>query len=121
MKAVFSTDQCQGIPSVPVPQGFCPEGVAQTCFDDDLLFLVEHAIPPSIGGKRVFAHLLYYATLDPRTTMQHSLLNTLGEYGDEAIVLIDSIEALARSKGSPCPGNLPQDFISLRSDAGDPP
>ncbi|GCE32114.1 hypothetical protein KDA_75980 [Dictyobacter alpinus] len=102
MQAVFPASQLKDISSAHLPKGFCPEGVAQTCFDSDLLYLIEHAIPPSINGLKIFAHLLYHATLDPRTSMQHSLFQATGECGDEAIVLIHSIEALARTETSPC-------------------
>ena len=102
MKAVVRTDQPQDISITPLPEGFHPEGVGQNSIDSNVLYLVEHAIPTSLGGLKIFAHLLYYATLDPKTTMQHSLFQATGEYGDEAIVLIHSIEALARTETSPC-------------------
>ena len=83
-----------------VPQGFAPEGVAPAVFDEQTLYLVHHALPTNLRG--VFAHLLYYATLDPRTSMQQSLFQVTGETRDEAIALISSVEALAKTPGSPC-------------------
>lgn len=83
-----------------VPPGFAPEGVAPAVFDEQTLSLVHHALPANLQG--VFAHLLYYATLDPRTSMQHSLFQVTGETRDEAIALISSVEALAKTPGSPC-------------------
>jgi hypothetical protein len=86
--------------NLPVPDGFAPEGVAEACIDETTLSLVQSALPPCIGGRDLFVHLLYYATLDPKTTMQYSLFHTTGEINHEAIVLIRSVDALAKSPGS---------------------
>jgi hypothetical protein len=51
--------------NLPVPDGFAPEGVAEACIDQTTLSLVQSALPPRIGGRDLFVHLLYYATLDP--------------------------------------------------------
>ena len=76
MKAIPFPEQEDSRSFSPVPPGFYPEGVDLTSFDNDLLYLVEHAIPPSIGGLRIFSHLLGYATLDPESSMQRSLFQT---------------------------------------------
>lgn len=86
--------------SLPVPQGFLPEGVDETCVDAETLYLLEHALPPHYRG--MVAHLLSYATLSPRTSMQPSLFRIIGEAHNEAIVLISSVDALAKSPNSPC-------------------
>jgi hypothetical protein len=83
---------------VPLPLGFTPEGVTETFIDPATIHLVEQTIP---GGRELLAHLLYYATVDPRTTMQRSFFHATGEANDEAIVLISSVEALAKSPNSP--------------------
>jgi hypothetical protein len=88
--------------NLPVPDGFEPEGVAEACIDETTLYLVQSALPPRIGGRDLFVHLLYYATLDPKTTMQYSLFHATGEASNEAIVLITSVNALAKSPGSKC-------------------
>ncbi len=85
---------------LPVPQGFLPEGGSERCIDQETLYLLKHALPPNYQG--IFAHLLFYATLSPRTSMQPSLFHATGEANNEAIVLISSVDALAKSPGSPC-------------------
>ncbi len=83
---------------LPLPPGFTPEGVEIALIDQQTLYLIEHAIP---GGRDVFLHLLYYATTRPETAMQRSLFTATGESNDEAIALICSVEALAKSPRSP--------------------
>jgi len=86
------------ISALPLPFGFTPEGVEIALIDQRTLSLVEHAVP---GGRDVFVHLLYYATISPQTTMQRSLFAATGESNDEAIALISSVEVLAKSPNSP--------------------
>jgi len=81
------------ISALPLPFGFTPEGVEIALIDQRTLSLVEHAVP---GGRDVFVHLLYYATISPQTTMQRSLFAATGESNDEAIALISSVEVLAK-------------------------
>ena len=97
---VTSTDQAQHLP--PVPEGFLPEGVSLTCFDQETLSFVEHALPARLEGLKIFAHLLSYGTLDPHTSMQQRLCQATGETQQEVIVLLRSVHALAKSPGSPC-------------------
>lgn len=82
---------------VPLPHGYAPEGVSETIIDPATLRLIE--ILP--GGRELFVHILHYATLDPKTTMQRSLFHATGEGNNEAIVLIKNVEALAKSPNSP--------------------
>ncbi len=98
---VTSTDET--ISLLPAaPEGFCPEGVPTTYFDKETLYLIEHAIPPHLNGLKIFAHLLYYGTIHPKTCMQYSILQATGETQDEVIILIRSVDTLAKSPGSPC-------------------
>ena len=95
-----SKGQAQTLPIIP--EGYQPEGVVTTIFAKETIYLLEHALPPRPGGLRIFAHLLYYGTVSPKTAMQKSLFEATGETQDEVIVLITSVEALAKSPGSPC-------------------
>ncbi len=88
----------RNLPVSVVPAGFSPEGVEVTCVDPATLYLAEHALPPKYSG--LLAHLLLYATRHPKTTMQLSLFHATGEANTEAILLISSVDALAKSPGS---------------------
>jgi len=88
----------RNLPVSVVPAGFSPEGVEVTCADPATLYLAEHALPPKYSG--LLAHLLLYATRDPKATMQLSLFHTTGEAYNEAILLISSVDALAKSPDS---------------------
>ncbi len=99
----FPTQQAEPISGptqaiTPVPDGYSPEGVAEAVIDPIIKYLIEQLIP---GGWDVLVHILYYATVDPRTTMQKSLFHATGEANNEAIVLISAVEALAKTPNSP--------------------
>jgi hypothetical protein len=86
----------------PIPAGFTPEGIPETrleeLFDENTRYLLQ-ALPSRY--QAIFVHLLRYATLDPRSSMQLSLFKVLGESRDEAIILYKSVEKLAKMANSP--------------------
>lgn len=85
--------------NLPVPTGFLPEGVEESLFDANTLYLIKNALPELY--YRIFLHLLYYATVDARTAMQPSLFEKTGEGQNEAIILYRSVAELAKSPHSP--------------------
>jgi hypothetical protein len=86
----------------PIPAGFAPEGIAEAqmpdLFDENTRYLLQ-ALPARY--RAIFVHLLHYATLDPRSTLQYSLFRGLGESHDEAIILYKSVQQLAKTPDSP--------------------
>src|SRR5579862_3354764 len=81
----------------PLPAGFQPEGLTLTDLHPDVLTFIKQVVPPHLDGPALFTHLLYYATCDPRTSMQASLFHWTGEVVNEAIVLVTSVKDLAAS------------------------
>jgi len=85
--------------TLPIPTGFTPEGIHEGLFDENTLYLITHALPERY--QQIFLHLLYYATADPKTTMQPSLFEATGESNGEAIILYKSVAELAKTPNSP--------------------
>lgn len=94
---------CSNINTLPaVPAGYCPEGIANTqmnkLFDENTCYLLQ-ALPKQYMA--IFLHLIRYATLDARSSMQLSLFSAIGENNHEAIILYKSTSELAKTANSP--------------------
>ena len=88
---------------LPVPEGFHPEGIEEAhierIFDENTLYLLQAL--PTQQYRAIFAHLIRYATLDPRSSMQLSLFEVIGEGRNEAIILYRSTDELSKMGDSP--------------------
>lgn len=97
--ATTSSEAHQSVNTLPVPTGFVPEGVDKALLDANTLYLIQEALPAKY--QAIFTHLLYYGTTDPKTTMQRSLFEAIGEGNHEVIILYKSVDALSKSPRSP--------------------
>jgi hypothetical protein len=84
---------------LPIPSDFAPEGIEERLVDENTLYLVRNALPEIY--YQIFLHLLYYATTDPRSSMQPSLFAKVGGESGEAIILYRSVAELSKSPHSP--------------------